>query len=43
MVPGNFGHVIHTYVPLSPSSQFDTDLRMVIPCSWEDNHWPDER
>ena len=33
----NIGQVVHTHVPLSPSSKFGTGQRAVMPCGWEGN------
>ena len=31
----NLGQVVHTHMPLSPSSKFGTDQEAVMPCGWE--------
>jgi len=33
----NLGQVVHTRVPLSPSSKSGTDHWVVMPCGWEGN------
>ena len=33
----NTGQVVHTHVPLSPSSKFGTGQRAVTLCGWEGN------
>jgi len=33
----NLGQVVHTHVPLSPSSKFGTGQGSVMPCGWEGN------
>jgi len=34
---GNIGQVVHTHVPLSPSSKFGAGQGAVMPCGWEGN------
>jgi len=36
----NLGHVVHTYVPLSPSSILGTGQAAVMLCGWEGNRRP---
>ena len=38
LLGNNLGQVVHTRVPLSPSSKFGIGQRAVMPCGWGGKH-----